>query len=679
MRVLFIAALLLLAGCVTPGALNNNSAGLVMPEVPMGATVETIPGGLRLLFDAVAFPFAENITIPVGTTLVRATGIVGPDESISVNLRDAETGRRRCNFAPVDAWDVPVTGEGSCTGVTLVDKLPATWQVRGSSIAGKGKVQVDLLTTPLDGPLAELDVSQLSMRDFEVDGTEVLRVPSFDGTEMHVEVTLPKGAGPWPTIISSSPYNNADRLASGLPAMWTYFTQDWAERGYAIVNMDVRGYGESDGCVGVWDINERKDQAFIVDWAAQQDWSDGNVGFYGQSYVATTPVEAAIQAPAALKAIIAVAPVVDSYNDWHFGGVPNGENSLSPAGYQQIGAGADGIPPSPTSLAYMAQHARNGFCDPTITLIPNDPRATYDAFYEERNFSALAGDVKAAVLYTQGYEDSNVKSAEIPDWFNALTSPKLGLFGHWVHQHPTRADNEALFLLWLDQYVKGKPVGFEKLPAVRALTSDGRERTADAWPPMDATPFFLQLDPAGGKLSAEPATGSVTLLMDSTAGALPLPLGMLPVGVTHLTMTSEPLAAPVHLAGQGVVHIEATLQGAQNAYVAAYLYEEKDGIRSLVTWGMFNLAHRHSDHHETYDPVAPSERVRVGIPLLPTEWVFAPGATLSLEMHGAAVLEWAATPPTEPGMLQLFAEGSALDLPTVTDETSTPLPAAAQR
>ena len=70
--------------------------------------------------------------------------------------------------------------------------------------------------------------------------------------------------------------------------------------------------------------------------------------------------------------------------------------------------------------------------------------AVYDAFYEERNFSARAADVRVPVLYTQGFEDSNVKSAMITHWFNALAVPKLGLFGHWVHQHPVRADRFGL-------------------------------------------------------------------------------------------------------------------------------------------------------------------------------------------------------------------------------------------
>ena len=684
MRAPLVALALLCAGCVVPGVTQTGLPALALPEVPEGATVETIEGGLKLVFDVVDLPFSQNVTIPEGTTIVRARGLVAADATLGVSMRHADTLRRRCNYAPLEAWDAPVTEEGTCTGVVLVDRLPAVWQVRASSFdVGTGRVEVELLTTPLDGALAELDTSQLSMREHELEPTQALRVPSFDGTELHVEVTLPKGVGPWPTVISSSPYNHADRLASGAPSLWGYFVRDWAERGYAVVSADVRGYGYSEGCVDVWGANEQRDQAFLVDWVASQEWSDGNVAFYGQSYVGTTPVEASVQAPEALKAIIAIAPVTDAYNDWHFGGVPNGENTLSPPGYQALGATGEFPPIGSTDPedylfidpAYLAERADNGFCDPRVSVFANDPRAVYDAFYEERNFSARAGDVKAAVLYTQGFQDSNVKSALIPDWFGGLAGPKLGLFGQWVHQHPTRADNEALFLLWLDEHLKGKPVGFERLPAVRVTTNDGRERVADAWPPTDAVPFALHLDPAGGKLADAEASGFSTIVMDPARGTLPVPIADLANVPVILEMTSEPLAAPVHIAGRAVVHVEATLQHAQNAYVAASLYETKGDDKRLVTWGMFNVAHR--EGHDRYVPVTPGERFRIGIPLLPIEWGFAAGSVLTLELHGASVTEWELTPPTEPGALDVYADGSALELPTVAG--GAPLPASAQR
>lgn len=679
MRAIALALLLvapILVGCLGATTTQTPPAPK-LDALPEGAKAVEIPGGVRLLFEGVKLPFERNVTIPAGTTVVRATTVAGATDLVSMTMRNADTQRRRCNFDPVvDAWDAPTQGLAQCSGVAVVDALPAVWIIRGAGPA-TGTVQVDFLSTPLDGEVAKLDLTQLSMRTYTPEKTKVQMVPSFDGTPLRVEVTTPVGPGPWPVVLWSSPYSTADR-ATGKPAAWDYFIHDWVERGYAAVAADVRGYGESGGCVEVWGVNEQKDQKFLVDWAAKQPWSDGRVGFYGQSYVATTPVEAAAQNPPALKAIIAVAPVVNAYDDWHFGGVPNGEGPGSAISYQQIGTDDEQNLQDPLTFAV---NKGNGVCDPTLHARTNDPRAVYDDFYAIRNFSTAAPRMQAAVLYTHGFEDSNVKSQMIVDWFNAITAPKLGLFGHWVHQHPTRADDELLMLLWLDQYVKGKPVGFEKLPKALVVDNDGNERGADAWPQPGAPETVLATDAAGGKLGAA-ANGDVQILLDTTqgiesyqppalAGAAGLPIDLpVPTGVT---LTSAPLAQDVRLSGNGVVRLDVTLDGAENGYVAAYLREKDANGTRLVTFGMFNLAHRHG--HDKYEPVTPGEEMVVPLPLLPTERVFHAGTTLILEIRGARVTDWDAGRAGEPGLLTIHGgEGkTALVLPGSPDATGMPL------
>ena len=51
----------------------------------------------------------------------------------------------------------------------------------------------------------------------------------------------------------------------------------------------------------------------LVEWAAAQPWSDGNVGMIGISYFAMTQMEAAVERPPHLKAIMPVAGSFDLY------------------------------------------------------------------------------------------------------------------------------------------------------------------------------------------------------------------------------------------------------------------------------------------------------------------------------------------------------------------------------
>ena len=91
-------------------------------------------------------------------------------------------------------------------------------------------------------------------------------------------------------------------------------------RGYVHVIANLRGTGGSDGTFSLFDQTEREDMYDLVEWAASQPWSDGNVGMIGISYFAMTQLEAAVERPPHLKAIFPVAVTPDLYEAvWHHG------------------------------------------------------------------------------------------------------------------------------------------------------------------------------------------------------------------------------------------------------------------------------------------------------------------------------------------------------------------------
>ncbi len=644
MRNLLVASLLLsalLAGCGSGGDDDGSGgyvtgltvADVVMPS-PATATLTQIVGGVVATWNGTALPLSVDVTIPAKATMVRAVADSGAS---GVSISNADTGRRRCNNPTVEDFSSSFDYPKSCSGVTAIDEPGAVWHVTFFG-SGTGDVRVEYLDVPYDGVLAGLDFSSVSKPTQSLQPTVTEFIPSHDGVLLRTERTLPEGSGPFPAIIVSSPYYT--HAAGADPADWTYVVQDWAKRGYAMVTADVRGFADSGGCVEVWGLNEQLDQKLLVDWVAAQPWSDGNVGFYGQSYVGTTPVEAAVQAPAALKAIVAIAPVVNSYEDWHYGGVPNGESSGSPAAYQVMTESvvteapneAGENPRYSTDPAQLLNNAKNGLCDPTLAARANDPRAVYDGFYEERDFKLRAKDVQAAVLYTEGFEDANVKAAMIPGWFNELPSQKLGLFGHWLHQHPSRLDCEALFVGWFETHLKGKDLGFGRLPPAVVQVDRGTERLASEWPPTGAAVVETSLfgDLAGNALvAADPgAQAPVRLLLDPAGSAPTVP------GMANTISLRGTLQQDTSLAGIAQVPIAGTLAGA-NAYVAAYLWA---GDR-LVTWGELNLAH--NEDHTQYTPFTPvaNDAVARSIPLRPTETILHAGEELSLQLRAVQPAE----------------------------------------
>lgn len=612
--------------------------------------------GRRTVLKDVALPFQRLIRLDASTEVVRVA-VAG--EGTSISMKHAKTMRPRCYTASATSWDdnrtkvgpvyigTSVPGRLSCSGLTALDPPGTKWML---SIGGTGRADVTIdYGTRVPGPTGDLNLGRLSMRRYRMGPTKDVMIKSFDGTELHAQITRPKTDRKLPAILISSPYN-VDQPSVYNPDL----VADWGSRGYAIVIADVRGYNQSGGCVEVWGANEQRDQRSLIEWIARQPWSNGRVGMFGKSYVGTTPLEAAVQAPRALKAIAVVAPVVSAYRDWHFGGVPNGENSASPLSYQAV----YGTSPEPGTgdVLSSAINAANGLCDPTLAARASDPRSIYDDFYKERDFGAKAEKIKAAVLYTHGYVDTNVKASVYTEFFNDLRVPHLGLFGHWAHDYPPRPDTEVLFLAWMDQYVKGIDIGLERMPNALVLDNQGRESRLPSWPPRKPRRITLYGNPRTGKLIDRASNDSSEVVLES--------IGVERVAeAKNVLVFKHDVGRSFEVAGIPRIRLRGTLAGAHNGHVAAFLYDGARSRKNLITFGMANLAHRKGHHR--YEPATPTEVLKMNLEFIPTDYLFEPGDKLTLEIRGAHVDDWAAVSPTEPGVLSLLggAKGTALELP----------------
>jgi predicted acyl esterase len=165
-----------------------------------------------------------------------------------------------------------------------------------------------------------------------------------DGVRLAVDTYLPgdeagPADAPLPTILMSSRYPRASRLAGGgidtpvgdLPAGQSSgrlvsrnrdgtFTGGresipfFMEHGYAFVKMQARGTGASEGVrLGEGSWPEVLDHRDVIEWLAGQPWSDGNVGMIGGSWVGWSQLQAAASQPEQLRAIFPAVPSGDSY------------------------------------------------------------------------------------------------------------------------------------------------------------------------------------------------------------------------------------------------------------------------------------------------------------------------------------------------------------------------------
>lgn len=118
-----------------------------------------------------------------------------------------------------------------------------------------------------------------------------------DGTVLRANVYRPGGEGPWPTLLTRTPYGKErwEDMSILEPIQAT-------RRGFMVVIQDTRGRFASDGEFVPLRF-ERQDGFDSVEWAARLPGSNGQVGMYGESYCGNTQWMAASQSPPSLRAI----------------------------------------------------------------------------------------------------------------------------------------------------------------------------------------------------------------------------------------------------------------------------------------------------------------------------------------------------------------------------------------
>jgi putative CocE/NonD family hydrolase len=139
-------------------------------------------------------------------------------------------------------------------------------------------------------------------------------IPMRDGVNLLADVHRPAEAGRYPVLVAASPYpRQIQDLGAPAGFIEAGASDFFAPRGYVHVIANLRGTGGSGGVFGFFDGQERRDMYDLVEWAAAQPWSDGNVGMVGISYFAGTQMEAAVERPPHLKAIMPVAGTFDLF------------------------------------------------------------------------------------------------------------------------------------------------------------------------------------------------------------------------------------------------------------------------------------------------------------------------------------------------------------------------------
>ncbi len=406
-------------------------------------------------------------------------------------------------------------------------------------------------------------------------------VPMRDGVKLATNVFLPEGQGPWPVVLSRTPYGK-DRGAGDAANI--------TKAGYVRVVQDCRGRFKSEGKYVPWE-NDIEDGYDTLEWIAKQPWSTGKVGMTGGSALGITTHMAAISGHPALKAAFVTVSHGSPYQNANFPG------GIYLKNMREEWLRRQGVPPP------EEPKPRIGYYDDDARRL--DMRSYLDKITVP--FYSVGGWYD---IFSQGTIDTfTLLQAKGGAGAKGNQRLYMGGFGHRQLmgdlKYPPEAGGRPMadMIRWFDHWLKGVDNGILKEPPVKYFvlgdptdkSAPGNQwRTADNWPPPSTpTPLYLR---EGGKLSLTlptesakasyvydpkdpvPTLGGNNLMMD--AG----PMDQRPVSSRKdvLKFETEPLKEAVEIAGPVRAELFVSTDADDTDFIVKLIDVYPNGYEALV-------------------------------------------------------------------------------------------------
>ena len=524
-----------------------------------------------------------------------------------------------------------------------------------------------------------------------------------DGVVLRADVYRPDTDARVPVIMTMGPYGKARRFQDEpYAARWqtliaehpeitrlsdcvymTFETVDpqlWTAAGYAVVRVDSRGAGTSQGHLEVLSEQETLDYYQAVEWAGTREWSTGKVGLCGISYYAINQWRVAALAPPHLGAICPWEGALDHYRDmtrhggilsnvfyelWYPLQVLSNQHDLGDNGPTNPWTGE----PATGKQTLTQQQLAARRTDP---LPAAREHVLDDDWYRARTpepDKITVPVLSAANWFGQGLHGRGN--------FEGFTG--AGSRDKWLEVHPGRheewfylPDSVAMQQRFFNHFLKGEDNGWPDTPRVlmHLPHPDGshRSRTSDVWPPRGVEWTRLHLHP-DRLLSREPPTAAGTIGFDASGQGI--------------TVTTGSLDHDVDLVGPLTARLQVSTTAADADLFLTLRVFAPDGTEvtvigsvaaaQVLSNGWLRLSHRKTDParsvpyrpwhtHDERLPVRPGQIYPVDVEIWPTGMHLPAGYRLALTIGGSDF-----TRPEQPGSpVTLFFHTDETDRPTKT-------------
>ncbi|REK19428.1 MAG: CocE/NonD family hydrolase [Planctomycetota bacterium] len=472
---------------------------------------------------------------------------------------------------------------------------------------------------------------------------KVEMVPMRDGVKLATNLFFPEGEGPWPVVLSRTPYGK------GRAASREEKEKPYTERGYVRVVQDCRGRHDSEGEYRAF-IDDMDDGYDTVEWIAAQPWSTGKVGMIGGSALGITANHAAMSGAPHLVCNVVFVSHGSSY---HNSGYPGGVflKNLNEEWLRK-----QGVPPAD---------------------VPRPIHRVYDDSFRQRDIEHYFDKMQVPTINIGGWYD--IFSQGNIDCFTGLQyrggerargNQKLimGAIGHGQLRGDLKYPNpmydfEELSLRWFDHWLKGEDNGVEDEPAVRYyLMGDTMDddapgnawRTSDVWPPKATeTAYYLH---SGGRLSTqEPpkATNVADIAPESSDTFVYDPRNPVPtVGGNNLMMPlgpmdqrevssrpdvlkyeTEPLSEAVEIVGPVVAKLAVSTDVEDTDFMVKLIDVYPNGYEALMLDQAFRLRFREGFNRMV--KAEPGQVYEIDVDLWSTALVFNQGHKIAVHISSS--------------------------------------------
>ncbi|GAA4197325.1 CocE/NonD family hydrolase [Streptosporangium oxazolinicum] len=495
-----------------------------------------------------------------------------------------------------------------------------------------------------------------------------------DGTVLRADVFRPEAEGRYPVILTYGPYAKGLSFQEGYPSAWEKMAADhpdavagstnryqnwevvdpekWVPDGYVCVRVDSRGAGRSPGVIDVFSPREVQDHVLCVEWAGEQEWSNGKVGLCGISYFAINQWLVASRRPAHLAAVCVWEGAADWYRDstyhggirttfwdhWYGMQVSSVQYGLGDAGPRNPNTGVNVC--GDENLSEEERAANRVDLGASIREHPLDDGYHRDRSPDWDNVTVpvlSAGNWGGQGLHLRGNTHGYLRAASQEKWLEMHGDTHWSLF---------YADyGVSLQKRFFGHFLKNEDTGWKEQPPVqlqiRHVDSTFTLRHEEAWPIPRTRWTSLYLDAAHGSLTPEPPATPGSVGYDGMGDGVMFETPPLPAD----TEITGPLSAKLFVESSTadadlflVVRVfspdgtEVTFQGALDP-------------NTPVAQGWLRASHRKLDDelsrpyqpyhtHDDPSPLVPGSVYELDVEILPTCLVVPEGYRIALAVRG---------------------------------------------